>query len=261
MAVMVIGGLLLMTVLLGVLGTVVGTQTGVLSAVTVATPAVDPELRASLLAGTPTEASTGSVALVPGGGSTSERTTPPPPFAAVEDIALSLPLAAAGGVVFLEADSAAAVPLAPVGTMTANDNPDGFTPDQTYAGPEFAVHEPISGVRPATGMAAILAAPGTPVLAPVEGTVRSVTSRTDDDGRDTWAVAISPEGRPDLSVVVRRLEAPMVAVGDAVTVGSTPLGAVRPGVVIEGTHNPLALPSALVHVQSAVEGVEVLAPE
>lgn len=258
---LIVGGVALLTLLVGILGTVAGTQTNVLSAVTVATPAVDPVLQARLLAGPVEEVEGGSVSLVPGGLSDAEPVAPPPPFAAVEDIALHLPLSAPGGVVFMEADNAAAMPLAPLGSMTTNDNPDGFTLAQTFDGPAFAVHAPLSGVRPATGMAAVLAAPGTALVAPVEGTVSSVTSGEDQDGVQNWAVAISPANRPDLYVVIRGLATAGVAVGQAVTAGTTPVGTIQSEVVIDGAYNPLSLPAALVHVQPAIQAVEVLAPQ
>ncbi|MGI9016626.1 MAG: hypothetical protein ACR2HR_05900 [Euzebya sp.] len=250
-------GLVALLVVLWLVGRVIGVQTEVLSAVTVATPSVDPQLQAELARGEIGTVATGSISLVPGGGSGARTVQAPAAFAAVEDIALYLPLSSGSGVVFMEADTAAALPLAPVGTMTDNSNPEGFTPSQEFSGPDYMVEAPISGVRPATGMAALLAAPGTVLKAPVQGTVVAVTSYTTETGEQDWRVVLQPVGRPDLQVVVRRIEAPLVAAGDLVTVGVTDIGTVRPGSVVSEEHNPLALPSPLLYIQPALDPVGV----
>ncbi len=246
-------------VLLWILGAVVGGQTSAMSAVTLSTPEVDPVLEAELAAGQQM-VDTGSLALVPGGGSAASLIEAPPAFAAVQDVALHLPAQGAGGIVFREADIAAALPLAPVGTMTENANPAGYTADRALSGPaEYTVDEPISGVRPATGMAAVLAAPGTALRAPVQGTVASVTSYETAQGTQAWRLVLQPRDRSDLHVVVRGIETPFVSAGDEVTVGRTELGLLRAQASIEGPANPLSLPAALVHVQPAV-GVDAGAP-
>jgi hypothetical protein len=237
--------------LLWMLGALVGSQVQVLPAVTMASPSVDPLLEADLLAGATQTVATGAVRLMPGGGSAASAVTAPQAFAAVDDVALHLPFAAGQAVVFTEADLAAALPLAPVGTMTDNANPEGYRQTRTTVGPDYAVAPPTTGVRPATGMAVLLAAAGTPVLAPVQGVVDEVAPATQGAG---WVIRITPQGRPDLHVVLRGVDAPTVVAGDAVTVGHTPLGAVGPGAVLDAAQNPLALPGTFLHVQPAVAG-------
>jgi hypothetical protein len=184
--------------------------------------------------------------------------TTPSAFAAIGDTALHLPFALAERVIFMEADTASALPLAPVGAMVANDNPDGFVESESLTGPDYAVSAPSTGVRPATGAAALLAAPGTAVLAPVQGVVDAVTPYTTATGEQDHRIVIRPAGRNDLHVVVRRIDVPFVSVGDTVTVGRTQIGTLLAGAVVGVELNPLALPSALLHVQPAVEDPDQL---
>ncbi len=237
---------------LGGIGAAVNGQSSVLSAVTLTTPSMDPALQATLLAGETPEVSTGSISLVPGGGSAAGTVGAPSPFAAVDDLAIHLPAVSAESVVFLEADTPSALPLAPVGTMVANDNPEGFVEPQPLQGPEYVVGRSRTGVRPATGQAALLLAPGTVLTAPVQGTVDAVEQYTTETGELDWQVLIRPQGRSDLHVVMRRIDVAFVSPGDAVTVGRTQIGTVRAGAVLDVDTNPLAFPSALLLVQPAV---------
>jgi hypothetical protein len=100
-------------------------------------------------------------------------------------------------------------------------------------------------------MAALLTAPGAMLLAPVQGVVVEVGEYTAADGSRDWRIALQPLDRPDLLVVLRRIEAPTVTPGQEVTVGLTQLGTVRGGLVVEGADNPMSLPAALVHVRPA----------
>lgn len=247
-----LGGLLAIMTLLAVLGSVANTQAGGSSSVSLIRPSIDPALRAELLIGEIESAATGSVALVPGGGTAEATSEPLQVFAAVEDVVLALPHDTPAQVVFAEADTAAALALAPVGTPTVNDNPEGYVAAENYDGPDYAVHAPITGVRAATGMAAVLAAPGTQLAAPVTGVVAAVARSAAEAGTAGWAVTISPAGRPDLHVVVRGIAEPAVGTGDRVTVGTTGLGTLGSDVVVGEDHNPLALPAALIHVAPAI---------
>lgn len=248
---LLVGAVVVVIGLLLAVGVALDGQTGSLAAVARAAPAMDPALETALRSGAAQSIVTGSVTLTPGGGAATGSVEAPPAFAAVDDLALHLPTAQSQDVLFLEADNPAALPLAPVGVMARNDNPEGFTPVADFAGPSFAIAPPISGVRPATGMAALLAAPGTALLAPVQGIVTAVEPYTDEGGAEDVRVTIQPDGRTDLQVVLRRVEAPLVTVGQALTVGVTPIGTVRGGQVFAPDQNPLSLPAALLHVRPA----------
>ncbi len=102
-------------------------------------------------------------------------------------------------------------------------------------------------------MAALLTAPGAPLLAPVQGVVTSVVEYTDVDGTSDLKVTVQPAGRTDLQVVLRRITDPAVTVGQEVTVGITQIGTVRAGRVIAPEQNPLSLPAALLHVRPATD--------
>lgn len=252
--------LVVLAVLFG-LGLVLDAQTGPMPGVTRSALTLDPALEAALRTGDATSISTGTMTLTPGGGAAAGSVEAPPTFAAVDDLALHMPTGTGQEIVFLEADTPAALPLVPVGVMAHNGNPEGFEPTADFDGPQFRVAPPMSGVRPATGMAALLTAPGGPLLAPVQGVVTSVVEYTDVDGTADHKVAIQPDGRTDLQVVVRRITDPAVAVGQEVTVGVTQIGTVRSGRVIGGEQNPLSLPAALLHVRPATDAeVDLRAP-
>jgi hypothetical protein len=237
--------------LLIVVGLVAGSQSGELSTPPTATDELAPELVASLRSGADTTIATGSLMLTPGGGSDEGRVDTPTTFAAVEDLALHMPVAHPQETVFLEADNAAALALVPVGELIRNDNPEGFAQGEAFDGPPHRIAAPLTSARPATGMVAVLTAPGLPVTAPVQGTVTAVEQETDAAGRTAWRVALQPANRPDLQVVVRHLDAPAVSVGQSVTVGSTQLGTVMAGAVVDAVDNPQALPAVLLHVRAA----------
>lgn len=243
--------LLGVAVLVGVsAGVLVGDGGGV-TATSLTAPQMDPALEAALRTGDATQVMTGSMQLTPGGGSARASVIAPPAFAAVDDVALHLPLAQPESVLFMEADNASALPMVPIGQLLANGNPGGFAAPEDFAGPGYAVAPPRSGVRPATGMAALLTAPGTALRSPVQGVVTSVEEYTAEDGTVDWKVGLQPQDRPDLQVVLRRIATPSVVPGQEVTVGVTEIGTVRGGRVVAVGDNPLSLPAALLHVRPA----------
>ena len=165
------------------------------------------------------------------------------------------------GVIFGEADAPSALALTPVGELTVNGNPDGFVAPETYVGPEYAVAAPLTGVRPATGLVSILAAPDTALQAPVSGTVEGVLTY-DLDGEALTQLSLRPDGRDDLFVVVRGLAGTDLTVGDTVQSGITTIGPLGGVVTVDADLNPLRLPAATVQVQPAVRdaGTQVLTP-
>lgn len=224
-ALAVVGGLL---VLLFLLGTTAQSQMGAATPAVATSPALDPGLAQSLLEGGTRMAATGARTLIPGGGAAVGVVEVPPAFAGFEDLALTLPTRAEADVVFGEADVIDWLPLAPIGTLTTNDNPDGFEPPAPFAGPDYAVAAPATGIRPATGLARVRVPAGSDVISPVTGTVVAVEQYSTADGDRDWRIVIEPATRPDVQVVLRRVGAPLVSVGQQVGVGQDSLGNARP---------------------------------
>lgn len=249
---MLVAALVALVIILGMMGAAAAGRDEVLSAVSLTAPGMDPQLKAELESGAAPLIRTGSIALVPGGGAALTTVTAPPAFAAVDDLALHLPMLASDPLVFMEADTPNAIPMAPVGSMVGNDNPEGYHADAPMQGPDYRILAPVTGARPATGAVAVLGAPGTALLAPVQGVVDVVEQYTTSDGAQDWRILIRPVGRSDLHVLIRHIDAPWVSVGDEVTVGLTEIGTLRAGDTIPAALNPLALPAAILQVQPAV---------
>lgn len=249
----VVGGVLAaVLVVLFVLGTTAQSQLDAPAPSASSLPSMDPVLEASLMAGGTQMAATGARTLIPGGGATAGMVEVPAAFAAVEDLALHLPSREHEGVIFSEADAVDMLPLAPVGEMVSNANP-AFDAVTSFEGPGYHVAEPLTGVRPATGLARILLAPGAEVLSPVTGKVVAVDEYSTADGGRDWRVVVLPATRQDLHVVIRRIDAPTVTVGQSVGVGQDVLGAVRASTARATDANPLGLPSAWISVRPAFD--------
>ncbi|PSO49990.1 MAG: hypothetical protein BRC31_07945 [Actinobacteria bacterium QS_5_72_10] len=155
-----------------------------------------------------------------GGRSADQRQTPagrPPVFARHEGVTLRLPAAQPLGLRFTQGRLVGAVPLEPLGTLTANANPQGFDASQaveTANGPEFAVASPAGRGRPATSAAIVSLRGGTWVRAPLTGTVVDVRQPPTEVGMG-W---------------------PRLGPGDTVTVGETIAAPrlIRPGLAEVG---------------------------
>lgn len=153
---------------------------------------------------------------------------PPARFARHEGVTLRSPVAGPLGVRFTQGRRVGAVPLEPMGTLTANANPQGFDASlvvQRAEGPEFAVAAPAGRGRPPTSAAIISVPGGAWVRSPLAGEVAEVEQYGRADGAD-WRVVVSPEIRPELRVTISGLHQPAVDVGDAVATGRI-LGAPR----------------------------------
>lgn len=252
----------LVLLILFVLGTTAQSQLDSPSPSTSAAPSMDPVLEASLLSGGTQMAATGSRLMIPGGGAAAGMVEVPKAFAAVDDLALTLISRDHEGVVFSEADAVDMLPLAPVGEMVDNANPAGFQASQAFEGPDYKIAAPATGVRPATGLARILVAPGSEVLSPVTGTVVAVDEYSTADGGRDWRVVLQPATRQDLHVVVRRIGMPYVIVGQDVGVGQAVLGQARDASATVSEQNPLGLPSVWVSVRPAIdeESIDPYAP-
>ncbi len=220
------------------------------------TAELNPSLQAELLVGEVTQgsATTGVRSVVPG---QQEPVAAPPAatataFAAIDDLPLTLPHPDVELVAFREGNTMDALPLTPVGRLVDNANPEEFTPPRTMAGPDYAVLPAEAGIRPATAAVDVLVPHGAEVGAPVAGEVVEVESYPlpNAQGLD-WRVVLAPVQRPDLHVIVRNLEVPLVAPGDVVDAGDT-LGIVRDRTAVSEELNPDARPHVRLAVRPAV---------
>ena len=148
-------------------------------------------------------------------------------FANVDGLELALPHAQPLSIGFSEADRAEALAFIPVGTALANDNAAAFTAPADVAGPDYRILPSRGRARPATSAVDVAVPLGDHVAAPVTGTVTSVTEYPLTRGVSDWRIEITPEARPDLTVVLIHLLRPSVRVGDAVTAGETRLAVAR----------------------------------
>lgn len=148
-------------------------------------------------------------------------------FATVDGLELAMPHGRPQVLAFHEASRAEALELAPVGVLAGNDNPTSFTPPADTEGPAYRVLSSRGRARPATSAIDVAVPLGDAVAAPVNGTIRAVTEYPLYGRVRDWRVEITPEGRPDLTVVLIHLLRPTVDVGDTVTAGQTPIGVAR----------------------------------
>lgn len=149
------------------------------------------------------------------------------PFASVEGMMLKLPHKAPAVVAFHEASLVGALEMVPVGTLLGNHNPTKFAPRADDDGAAYHVLASRGRTRPATSAADIVVPAGSPVLAPVTGTVTEVLDYPLYGGIDDYRIVIESEENPGLAVVVIHLEDPAVSVGDRVVAGSSVLATVR----------------------------------
>ena len=87
----------IVVLLLWIIGLMVGGQTDGMGAVAVVEPSLDPELEATLRGEPVVEVAEQTVSLVPGGAPAVTRTAEASAFAAIDDLALQLPLIGQGG--------------------------------------------------------------------------------------------------------------------------------------------------------------------
>ena len=155
------------------------------------------------------------------------RTDPDAAFAAVDGMNLLLPHAQPTAVAFHEATRVDAQEMLPLGQLLANDNPTRFDPPVDMKGPGYRVLSSRGRARPATSAVDVVVPLGDAAVAPVTGTVTAVTEYPLYGRTRDWRVEITPQGRPDLNVVLIHLLKPHVAVGDTVVAGTSSIGVVR----------------------------------
>lgn len=156
-----------------------------------------------------------------------DRTEAAPVFATIDGLNLVTPHRQPVTIGFHEASRAEALELLPIGTLLANDNPHNFQAPTDMAGPEYRVLSSRGRARPATSAVDVVVPLGDNVLAPVSGTVTRVTEYPLYGRIRDWRVEITPEGRPDLTVVMIHLLKPAVAIGDTVVAGESRIGVAR----------------------------------
>lgn len=208
---------------------------------------IDPSLEASLAvagvrqAGTP--ASAGRM-VVPG---TDPAAQPPPPpqtvpFAAFDDLPLHLPVAEPLAITFRQAPTVEALPLAPVGSLMANDNP-AFRPPRRLPGPDYRVAAPVDSLHHPTSAVHLSTTAAAAVLAPTAAEVVAVTAVPDDPAAG-WQVVLRPDTRPDLHVVVGHLLRPGVVAGQRVALAE-PLGVAAQDPAARAPHVTMKLQPAV----------------
>lgn len=148
-------------------------------------------------------------------------------FAVVDGLELVLPHDAPLLVGFHEASRAEALPLQPVGRLLGNDNATKFDAQPDAAGPDYRVLSSRGRARPATSAVDVALGEGVTVTAPVSGEVVEVREYDLTGSVRDWRVVVAPSGRSDLHVVLIHLHQPVVAVGDVVVAGESPLAMVR----------------------------------
>lgn len=149
-------------------------------------------------------------------------------FAEVQGLFLAVPGDDPVAVAFHEATQPAALTMAPLGKLEANDNPTKFTPAPDREGPGYRVLSSRGRARPATSAADIVLELDQQVVAPVSGRVVEVREYALYGKLRDWRIVVEPEGRPDLQVVLVHLSQPKVRVDDVVRAGVSPLATVRP---------------------------------
>ena len=130
-------------------------------------------------------------------------------------------------IAFSEANFVEALALTPTGRLAGNGNPTNFTAPPDVEGPDYRVLPSRGQSRPATSAVNVVVPLGDDIVAPVSGTVTSVTEYPLYGNVRDWRVEIRPDGREDLAVVLVHLLKPRVRVGDTVAAGRTPIGVAR----------------------------------
>ncbi|GAB4253313.1 MAG: hypothetical protein Kow00129_14300 [Thermoleophilia bacterium] len=154
-----------------------------------------------------------------------------PVFAKLEDRNLVLPVAASRATIIAYGASSneAAVPLEPLGSQV-NGGVVSRGLERVFSG-ESTIKYYLLGSEGRsvckTGTVAVGAAPGTPVMSPVNGTVTGVRAYMLYGKYEDVQIDIRPEGLGDLTVSLLLIEEPVVNIGQTVTAGKTQLGKVR----------------------------------
>jgi hypothetical protein len=151
-----------------------------------------------------------------------------PVFAVSRGLELRLVSPATVAVAFHEAARKGAVTLHPAGACSVCRNRAKFTPAaSSWPGRSYIVMDSRGRSTPATSAVDVVLPPGTPVLAPVTGTVRNVKRYRLYRRYPDIRVAIAPAADPRRRVVVIHLRGVTLQRGDRVVASLTVLGRVR----------------------------------
>lgn len=148
---------------------------------------------------------------------------PPQVFATSAGVPLVLPSDQLRTVGYHQAGSGAALPLEPRGAPFTNRNVPRYTPLPPTEGPNYAVMgNRRRGTHPTS--AVDIAVPHNATLrSPVTGTVADVTPYLLYGRHPDLILTIVPEGRPDLRLVMIHINGALVAPGQRVVAGQTPI--------------------------------------
>lgn len=147
----------------------------------------------------------------------------PQVFATAGGVPLVTPSGQTRVVGFHQAGSGAALPLEPRGAPFANRNVPRYTPLPPSEGPDYAV---MGNRRRATHPASAvdIAVPHNVTLAsPVTGTVEKVTPYLLYGRHPDLIITVVPDGRPELRLVMIHVNGALVAPGQRVVAGETPI--------------------------------------
>ena len=157
------------------------------------------------------------------------RARPRPPqrpvtFAALDEVALSLPARDVRLVGFHEASYANALELVPHGRLRSNHNTTKFVPpDDVVAGPPYVVLSSRGRGNPATSAVDVALDPGTPVSSVATGRIVLVQPYLLYGRYPDTRIEIAPAARPDLRIVIIHVGDPKVREGDEVRAGRSVL--------------------------------------
>lgn len=155
------------------------------------------------------------------------RPPPPPPepvvFATASGVPLVVPSDQTRVIGYHQAASPGALPFEPRGAPFTNRNVPRYTPLPVTDGPDYAIMgDRHRGTHPAS--AVDIAVPhNVTVKSPISGTVIDVRPYLLYGRQPDLMVQVVPEGRPDLRLVIHHVNGNLVAPGQRLVAGETPL--------------------------------------
>ncbi len=155
------------------------------------------------------------------------------PFATVPDLGLTLYLYAPymniRGIGYHESSHTRAYSMTPIGQCVRNDNAwdTDVSLDSQAKLPTYYIMESRGEYAYGTTVADIAMDPGTPVLAPVSGTVSKIESKVIYDEYEDLQIEVVPDGLPNVRVAFLHIDQIKVKPGDKLTQGKTVMGIPR----------------------------------
>jgi len=152
------------------------------------------------------------------------------PYATIPELGITMYLPAEykhiRGIGYHESSHTRAFSLTPVGTVILNDNAwdVDVSLDSAAPLPAYYIMETRGEYATATTVADIAMDPGTPVLAPISGTIIKVESKVIYDEYQDAQIEMIPDGHPDVRVAFLHVDQIRIKPGDKVVQGKTALG-------------------------------------